>query len=263
MSLIRFDSTSLRGPSAQLWAGIVDWVSGSLATALGQRDFEDFAPFLGPVLSGSVGREAGTQISSLAGSADVSLNDTRFGSISVAEAAGANEAVGLARDIEYDIQNSDLTVIEARVDVNSDADTPQTFVGFCAEANPDDVFASGVIASGGTEAVIGILWNGDETFDIVACDNANSGLLTVLKNDIGVTVVRTDGFVKIGLRIEKVTSTTYRLVPSINGSIARAGIVNVLATLLPEAAMRPTVALTVVANTAPDFDLDYIYTADK
>ncbi len=263
MSLIRFDGTE-RGPTAQLWAGIVDWVRGSLATSLGQRDFEDFAPFLGPVLSGAVGREAGTQIASLAGSADVSLNDARFGSISVAEAAGTDEAVGLARDIEYDIQASDFTVIEVRVDVNSDANTPQLFVGFCAEADPDDVFASGVIASGGSEDVIGILWNGDETFDIVACDAGNSGLLTVIKNDIAApAVARTEGFIKIGLRIEKVTGTLFRVVPSINGVIARSGITKVASTVLPEGKMRPTVALTCAASTAPDFDLDYIYTADK
>lgn len=264
MSLIRFDSTSLRGPSAQLWAGIVDWVSGSLASELGQRDFHDFTPFLGPILSGAVGQESGTQVSSLAGSADVSKNTTRFGGVSFAEAAGTDESIGVAREVWYDLQAVDLTVYEARVDVNPDANTPQTFFGFCAEANPDDVFASGVIASGGSEAVIGILWNNDETFDIVACDDANSGLLTVLKNDIGApATARTDGFVKIGLRIEKVTATTYRLVPSINGKIIRSGITNVLATLLPEAAMRPIVACTVAATTAPDIDIDYIYTADK
>ncbi len=264
MSLIRFDSTTDRGPTAQLWAGLVDWVSGSLSTYLGQRDFQDFTPFLGPILSGAVGQESGTQVASLAGSADVSKNTTRFGGVSFAEAAGTDECVGVAREVWYDIQVSDLTVIEVRVDVNPNANTPQTFVGFCAEANPDDVFASGVIASGGSEAVIGILWNGDETFDIVACDDGNSGLLTVIKNDIGApATARTDGFVKIGLRIEKVTATLYRLVPSINGSIVRSGITKVASTVMPEAAMRPTVACTVAATTAPDIDIDYIYSADK
>ncbi len=262
MSLIRFDSTTDRGPTAQLWAGLVDWVSGSLATNLGQRDFEDFAPFLGPVIT-SDGREAGTHITALDTNPTSAHEGDRFGVVSVTCSAGTDEAVGLARDIFYDIGARDLTVIEARVNIVADANEVISCVGFTDQADPDDVFALGVINSAGTEDFIGIVWNDDETFDIVGVD---AGTLTVFKNDIGnVAIDRSDGFAKIGLRIEKVTSTTHRLVPSINGTIVRSGIVNVLSSLLPLAGvdMRPVVANHVDTATQPDFDLDYIYSADK
>jgi len=261
--LLRFDGDDVRGPSAQLWNGVVDWVRGSLATALGQRDFEDFAPFLGfTELSASDGAaaNAGTQVTSNTASPTVVLQTDRFGIINLTEAAGANETLGLAREIYYDLQNSPVTIIEARLEQLADADSPQMFVGFSDQANPDDVFAAGVINSGNNEDAIGLLWNADETIDIVAVDD---GTLTVLKNDIGVTVLRTDGAVRLGLKIEKITSATYRMTPCVNGVVALSGRVNVAATLLPEVPMRPVVATTVAATTAPSFDLDYIFTADK
>lgn len=249
MSLVRFDSTSDRGPSAQLWAGIVDWVRGSLATALGQRDFADFAPDDGlNDVDGSSGA---------AGAIDTAQ---RFGVFAVTASAGSNAQTGIARPIWYTLQDSPVLVIESRVDQNADADSPQLFVGFSDQANFDDVFASGVVNSGNNEDALGLLWNADETIDIVAVDD---GTLTVLKDNIGVTLERTDGFARLGLRAEKITSSTYRLVPSVNGSIARAGIVNVAATSLPENPMRPGVAQTVDTTTPPDFDVDYIYSADK
>ena len=262
MSLIRFDSTTDRGPTAQLWAGLVDWVSGSLATNLGQRDFEDFAPFLGPVIT-SDGREAGTHVTATDTNPTTTHETDRFGVIGATTAAGADECVAIARDIFYDIGARDLTVIEARIQAVSDADEVISCVGFTDQSTPSLVFAAGVINSAGTEDFIGIVWNDDETFDIVS---VAAGTLTVHKNDIGnPDIDRSDGFAKVGLRIEKVTSTTHRLVPSINGVIARAGIVNVLSTLLPASgvAMRPVVALTVDATTTTDVEADYIYTADK
>jgi hypothetical protein len=263
MSLIRFDDTT-RGPSAALWQGVVDWVRGSLATTLGQRDFEDFAPFLG-CAEVSAGADptanGGTQVTSLAGDPTVTLQTDRFGVINLTEAAAADESVGLAREIFYDIQGSPLTVIEARIDNHADANDPQVFVGFSNKTDPDEVFASGALNEASNAELIGLLWNVDETIDIVAIDDG--GTVAVLKDDIGISVERTDGMVKLGLRIEKVTSTTYRLTPCVNGAIARSGAVNVLATLLPEDPMRPVAVTTVDDTTAPNLDVDWIYTADK
>lgn len=263
MSLIRFDGDDVRGPTAQLWHGVVDWVRGSNATALGQRDFEDFQPFLGyeetsPGTNGLA--NGGTQITSLAETPTVTVQTDRYGVINMTEGAAANEAVGLAREIYYDLQNADIVVVEARIDQNADANSPQVFLGFFDGTNPDDVFATSAIATGSNQDAIGLLWNADETIDIVAVDD---GTKTVLKDNIGVTLERTDAFSKLGLRIEKQTDSLYRLVPCVNSTIARSGIVTVAATSLPENPMRPNITTTVNDTTAPSLDVDWIFTADK
>lgn len=256
--LIRFDSDDERGPSASLWHGLVDFVRGSLATALGQRDFEDFAPFKGAdVAEAPTTLNTDTVVSGTTGVAATHETD-RFGRVKITATAGTNAQVGLARRVHYDLQASPLTIVEGRIEQNADANSPIAFVGLSSQANPDDVFAAGVVNANGD--AIGLRWNADETIDIVAVD---AGTLTVLKDDIGVTVERTSGAVLLGLRIEKVTSTTFRLIPCVNGAIARSGAVNKAATLLPEGAMRPVAATTVAATTAPSMDVDYLYTADK
>jgi len=264
MSLIRFDGDSVRGPSPSIWAGIIDWVRGSLATAIGTSDFEDFAPFLGASETSTTTDPlptGGTQITSLAATPTVSILTTeRGGVIRVTEGAAADECVGVAREIYYTLGDSPILAVGARIDQNADANDPQAFVGFSDVANPDDVFASGVIAASSNQDTIGLRWNVDETIDIVAVDD---GTLTVLKDDIGVTLERTDGFARLELRVEKVTTAVYRLVPAVNGIVARSGIVNVLATLLPENPMRPVVASTVDDTTAPSLDLDWIYSGEK
>lgn len=250
MALLRFDSTSDRGPSAQIWAGVVDWVRGSLATALGQRDFEDFAPF----------NADSTDVAGSAGVAGALDTTQRFGVLSVTANAGTDARAAAAREIWYTLQDSPILVFETRIDQNADADDPQVFAGFFDGADFDDVFADGAIADSGNQDAIGLLWNADETIDIVAVDD---GTLTVIKDNIGVTVERTDGYVKLGLRIERPTTTTVRLVPCVNGVIARSGITVVASTVVPENPMRPGVATTVAATTAPDVDVDFIYSADK
>lgn len=259
MSLVRFDGDDVRGPTAQLWHGVVDWVRGSLATALGQRDFEDYAPYRGvDVEGGDAEINSCTQVSGTSGIA-AAFQEDRFGVVNIAASAGADAAAGLARRVFYDIEATPVTVVEARIDQNADANSPQAFVGLSDVANPDDVFGSGVIAASGNS--IGLRWNVDETIDIVA---VVGGTLTVLKDDIGLDLVRTDGFGKLGLRIEKVTTSLYRLVPSVNGVIARSGIVNVANTAVPEGeGLRPVIATTVDTTTAVSLDVDYIYSADK
>jgi hypothetical protein len=264
MSLIRFENGNERGPSAALWQGLVDWVRGSLAATLGQRDYEDFTPFLGFAevsnTDGAVGANGGMQVTAADDAPVVALQTDRFGVVNFSTAAGADETVALARELWYDLQSSPLVVIETRVEQIADADEPQLFVGFFDGADPDDVFAAGVIASTGGQDAIGLLWNINETIDIVAVDN---GTLTVLKDDIGVTLLRSDGPANLGLRIERMNSTTYRLTPCVNGAIARAGAVTVAATLLPENPMRPVVADTVDATTDPEMEVDWIFSADK
>jgi len=248
--LIRFDGSSVRGPSAQLWTGIVDWVRGSLASALGQSDFEDFAPH-NPDTS---------DVDGTTGVAATIVTTERFGVLNLAATAGTNAQVGLARQLHYTVGDSPAMAVEARVRQNADANSPQAFVGLSDVANADDVYAAGAIAAGSNQDTLGLRWNADETIDIVAVVD---GTLSVLRDDIGVTVERTSGFAKLGLRVEKVTSTQFRLVPSVNGAIARAGITVVASTALPANPMRPVVATTVAATTAPSLDADYVFTAEK
>lgn len=258
--LVRFDGDDIRGPSANIWHGVVDFVRGSLASALGQHDFEDFAPYTGPRGAGAEGDQGGTQVSALGEDPDVTLTTDRYGIVNFTEGAAANECVAFARNIWYDLQASPVTCIGARVEIVADADSPIGFVGFSDQADPDDVFAAAVINSGNNEDAIGFRINADETIDLVAVDD---GTLTVLKDDIGVTWARTDGLTRFELRIEKQTSTIYRLTPCIDGVVARAGIVNVAATSLPENPMRPVVALTVSATTDPEFECDWIFSAQR
>ena len=258
--LIRFDSSDIRGPSPNIWYGVVDWVRGSLASALGQSDFEDFAPYTGPRGAGAEGDQGGTQVSALGEDPDVTLETDRYGVVKFKEGNASNECVAFARNIYYDLQASPVTVIGARVEAIADANSPIMFIGLSNQADPDDVFAAAVLNQSNNEEAIGFRWNADETIDLVAVDD---GTLNVLKDDIGVSVERTDGQTRFELRIEKQTATTYRLTPAINGAVARAGVVNVLATLLPEDPMRPVVAMTVSATTDPEFECDWIFSAQR
>jgi len=248
MSLIRFESSDVRGPTAQLWRGIVDWVRGSLATALGQRDFEDYAP-------DNSGFET---VTSTTGSPTRALqSDGEFGVVNYTEAAGSNECVTVVRHIWFDLDNSPITVVEARVEQIADDDDPIAFVGLF---DGTLAFASGTLDGGSNEDSVGLRWNSDETIDIVAVVD---GTLSVLKDDIGISVERTDGLTTLGLRIEKMTASQFRLTPAVNGTIIRAGAVNVASSALPSNPMRPCVAQTVTATTAPSFDVDFIYAGSK
>jgi hypothetical protein len=228
-----------------------------------QLDFEDFAPFLG-ASEARTGTDplptGGTQITSSTGSPTVSLNSERFGVINITEAAGTDETVGLAREIVYDLQDADIVCFECRVEQLADADDPRVFMGFHDCAAPDDVWGDDVLASGSNEDAIGLRWNEDETIDIVAIDD---GTLTVLKDDIGVTVERTDGITRFGFRVEKMTATQYRITPFVNGAVAIDGRINVASTSLPENKMRPVISSSVEANTAPSIDIDWIASGDK
>lgn len=250
MSLIRFDGSSIRGPSAQLWAGIVDWPSGSVKSAVKQSDFEDFAPY----------NPDTTDVDGSAGAAAAIDTTQQNGILSLTANAGTNAQIGGGRQIWYTRGDERILCIEARVDQNADANSPQLFVGFFDGANFDDVWASGVIASGSNQDALGLRWNADETIDIVAVDD---GTLTVLKDNIGVTLERTDGYAKLGLRCEKITTSTSRLTPVVNGTVYNAGAVNVANTSLPDNPMRPGVATTVAATTPPDIDWDWILSAEK
>lgn len=244
--LIRFDSSDDRSPSASLWQGLVDWIRGSLATALGHRDFDDYVPYsAGPLVNAT-------------GCTMAQVTTTTDGEVNSTIAAGSNAQTGFARTSYFDLQGSPVTVFEQRVKSVADANSPQTFVGLHSATDADDVFNAGAIKTTGDG--IGLLWNADETIDIVAIDG---GTVTVCKNDIGVSLDRGLGYAKLGLRIEKVNSAVYRLTPCVNGSIARAGCVNVAATVLPEGKMRPVVAQTVSATTDPSVSVDWQFTADK
>ena len=215
-SLLRFAGSTERGPSGALWGGIVDWVSGSMVTDLGARDFDDFAPY-------------------------------NAGNETIAGTAGAAATLVAERDGVIGVVN-----------LLADADSPQMFIGLFDGA-VTAVFSAGALAVSSNQDMLGLRWNADETIDIVA--NVD-GTLTVLKDDIGVTVERTSGFNEMGLRVENHGGESYRLTPVINGQ--RRNGVTVDDSAIPESvAMKFTLSSTVAATTNVNFEVDWIYTNDK
>lgn len=250
-SFPNFDTTGKRGLTWALWRDLVE-ATGSSKASLGQDAFIDFQPYLGS--------DVGIAVSSDGSSPTTTLQTDRFGVINITESAGANECVGIAVQQWFDVQNTDVLVIGARIEQNADANTPLVFVGWHDGTNPDDVFSSGAIANGSNEDTLGLRWNNDETIDIVSVDD---GTLTVLKDDIGATVERDSGVNIFELRVEWVSSTQVRLTPAVNNTVYHGGAVTVASTSIPENPMKPTVAGTVASVTAPSLDIDYIRSADK
>lgn len=253
MTLIRFDSTSDRGPSAALWKDLVDWVKGSLSTDLGNRDFDDFAPYNSgnEVVAGTAGAAASL----------VNSRDGVVGVVNLTATAGANAEAGAVRNVVTQLNKVNMAVFEARLVRNDSADAQFTAIGLTDQAG-GGILASNALATGGSEDFIGYRWNEDGTIDLVAIV---AGTLTELVDTVA-TIVNgsATGYSKIGLRIEKITSTSYRLMPSINGVALRAKAKNVANTALPETVtLKPAVAIGTDATTAPSLDRDWFMFADK
>lgn len=230
----------------------MDWIRGSLATPLGDHDWDDYQPFN----AGADGATYGVQtVSCTSGTPVVALQTDAGGVINLTHAAGANEAIGVVRNIYYDLQTRPVTCIGARFEQNADADSPIAFVGLTDQAG-SAVLTAGVVYSASNQDTIGLLWNADETIDIVSCVD---GTLAVLKNDIGISVERDSGPVRFELRIEVITPTLTRLTPVINGVTQRQGAVSVVtATYIPANPVKPCVATTVAETTPPSIDIDWI-----
>jgi len=244
--LLKFDGTATRGPSASLCAGTVDWPKGSAQAQVSQADFDDHVPYHAALYTTDPG------------TSEVTLETTRFGVIDVFEAAGSNETAGVQRLNSYILSAVPLTIFGARVKQVADADSPQMFIGLFDGA-VTAVFSAGALAVSSNQDMLGLRWNADETIDIVA--NVD-GTLTVLKDDIGVTVERTSGFNEMGLRVENHGGESYRLTPVINGQ--RRNGVTVDDSAIPESvAMKFTLSSTVAATTNVNFEVDWIYTNDK
>lgn len=244
MALIRFDNAAGRGPSGQLWIGAVDWAKGVNTLDLGSGYLEDHTPFKGD----AVGRTS-------TGDGAVLQSDSRHGVVNYDEAQGADEVVGFQIEQYVDLDATDfkLFCMETRIKSNDDNDTTETFVGL------SDVTIGSFWGADNTPdgSSIGVLWDGDETFDLVSI--ASNDTITTLKAAFA-TVARTVGFVKIGLRIENLDGTNYRVtgtVTSGSGTSAKTETGAATTSTIPGAAMKPVVLHTNDNEAAPDFEEDW------
>lgn len=251
--LIRFDGSSIRGPSASLFHGLVDWVRGSLAAALGNGDWDDFSP-----------HNAGNETIAGTTGAAASLNNDRdgvVGEVNLTADAGANAEAAAIRNVVTQLNKITVCAFEVRAVRNDSADTQFTAIGLTDQTGAN-VLASNALAVGGGQDFVGIEWVDDGDMSIVAVVN---GTRTVLKADFAtVAMGSATGYTEVGMRIEKVTSATYRLTPCVNGVIIRSGAVSVDTASLPTTvALRPVVVIGTSANTAPSLDRDWTLFIDK
>ena len=252
-SLLRFAGSTERGPSGALWGGIVDWVSGSMVTDLGARDFDDFAPYNAgnETIAGTTGAAASL----------VSERDGVIGVVNLTADAGANAEVGAVRNLWTDLDViTQFAVMEWRLRRNDSADAQFTAMGLTDQVG-SAVIASNALAISSNQDFLGYRWNNDGTIDMVA---VVAGTLTELVDTVA-TVVNgsATGYTKIGLKIQRTTSLTYRLTPCINGVIIRAKATNVASTAIPLVLMRPAIVAGTDATTAPSLDRDWFFYADK
>lgn len=250
MSLIRFHNAEGRGPSGELWAGVVDWTKGINTLDAGSGYLEDYTPFKGD--------DVGTTST---GDGAVLQSDARHGVVNYDEAQGADEVVGFQVEqyVDLDADDFKLFCMEARVKSNDDNDTTETFIGL------SDVTIGSFWGSDNTPdgSSIGVLWDGDETFDLVSI--ASNDTITTLKAAFA-TVARTVGFVKIGVKIENLDGTNYRVtgtVSSGSGTSATTQKGAATTSTIPGAAMKPVVLHTNDNEAAPDMEVDWYAYVDK
>lgn len=249
-TLLRFDGDNTgRGVSGGLWTPVADWPAGATPGMYhGTLNVEDFVPYRGS--------DVGI---TLAGSDTPTLTELaeRHGVVRMAGAAAADSEVGVVVNQYVDLSENRPAVVEARVEQNADANSPQMVVGF-SDRTGDTVFASGAVASGTGVDTLALRWNADETIDLVSV--VDGGDLNVLRTGIA-TVERTSGFVKLGLRVVKETSSQYSVYCSVNGAVTK--VHGLTTSQIPQNPMKPIVATTVDTTTAPSVDCDWIATFDK
>lgn len=241
MTLLRFSGVSDRGPSGKLWQGLVDWTKGTLAVSNGVVDVDDFWPYNAGnfTLSGDSGSAA-------------TVTAVPFGVLSITATQAADAVSGYQRNSYVDLTSIREVCIETSLDPTDDNDTTQTFVGFTDEAL-DGFFGSDNTPDG---SAIGVRWNGDETFDLIAIDA--SDVITVLA-DAFATVARTAGNCLIGCRIKRTSATNYQVIGSVNGATVK---VNTTSSVVPQVAMLPSVIHTNDNEAAPLFTNDWVAVID-
>lgn len=237
-TLIRIAGADGRGPSASLWSNLVDWVKGTLATQVGAAYFTDHVPYN----AGDITAAAGTTVSAQA---------VRFGVVRHTIATTADGVSGFQLNNYVDLNATGFKecCFEADVNAINDNATIQAFVGFTDEA------LLGFFGNDNTPdgSAIGLLWNGDETVDLIAISAADA--ITVLKHELATGVERTAGPHSFGIRIRKETPTSYSVFGSVNGVVTRVGVAS---TVIPGEPMLPTVALTDDNTAAVTFDNDWV-----
>ena len=253
MSLIRFDTEDDRGPSGALLQGLVDWVKGSLQAGLGNTDFDDHAPLNtgNYLLDGTTGFALTLQ----------SVREGVKGVARLGATAGSNACAVAIRNTVTELDQVSVAVLEARYKETTGDDAVQLFLGLTDQVTDGGVFASSALKVGANEDHFGFLRNIDGTVDVVSVVDGAAAVV-LIADVIGAGL--TPAWTKLGLRIERMTTTVYRLTPYVDGVAQRSKAVNVASTAIPLVAMRPVVAVNHTDNAAtPALDIDFTLFIDK
>lgn len=252
MSLIRFNSTPDRGPSGELWLGIVDWTKGSESLDLFASRIEDFFPYLGDAVGIALSGDSG----SAATAQSVQFGVVEFTATQAADAV-AGYQVQLSTDLDADTFRR--FGMEVRFKVVDDNSTTQTFIGLTDEAL-DGFFGTDNTPDGSS---LGLRWNSDETVDLVSISSSDT--ITVLIDTIA-TVERTVGWVKFGFTVEKQNDTEFLLIANLSrteSGTLKTTTKRATTTTIPGAAMKPSVIHTNDNQAAPKIQVDWDIVYDK
>lgn len=251
MSLLRFPNAAGRGPTGALWSGIADWAKGINALDQGSGRVDDFTPYLGDDVGITIDGDAGAV-----------QTDEPHGVVLYTEGTtGADECAGFLVNqyVDLDRTGFKLFCMEARLKSNDDNDTTQTFVGL-SDVTIGSFFGTDNTPDGSS---IGIRWNGDETLDLVSISSTD--VITVLKDSFA-TVPRTDGFVKIGVKIENLDGTNYLVTATITNDEqddAATVVATATTSTIPGEVMRPYVIHTNDNEADPAMEVDWYAVYDK
>lgn len=245
-SPLRFEGNNDRGPTAELWAGVADWVNLPMGAADAAIIFEDFHPFLGTDVGIAIGADTGAALAD---------NGEPYGVLDSTADIAADAVAGYLINAWVDLDASTFTKagMEAKFNLVDDNASTQAFIGFTDEAI-DGFFGTDNTPDGSS---FGLRWNGDETVDLVSI--ASDDTITVVIDSIA-TVERTVGEVKMGFTIEAQGGGNYLCRAVIARTVSDTYTVTrkeATTSTVPGAAMKPAVIHTNDNEAAPNAEIDW------
>lgn len=236
-SLRLTQESNTRAPSTAVFSAAADWNNPSISPDTFVKDYTDYIdlPTGTAVSAGSTGHAVahGTEVT---------------GNIVSSADPGSNANVVVTRQANVHPRLNREIIHEAIVTLISDDDARQQFVGLSEAAA---VFASGDLH---TTVKLGFHVRTDGRVDFV------SGTDTILKQGVADLAASRNEPHKFGFRITRLDSTRSQLVLAVDGKFSHANVVTVLTSALPNSVLKPSVASTVDATTAPSSSIDGQYT---
>lgn len=253
MSLIRFGQSDGRGPTAELWQGVADWVKGTTDFQFGTQDFNDFSPYLGTDVGYAAAGTTGAAVSERA---------EANGVVRITADAGTNAEVGLVFNKVIILGDSDILVMETKFLQTAGAASDHILAYGLTDQTGGAILASNALAVSSNQDFIGLRWNTDTSdggeIDLVLIED---GSATVLYDNVFAEDIDRGTSMKLGLRFQKIESGKFRILASKDGVISRAAITVVEGAAvnnLLAATLKPAIAIGAGANTtAPIADIDW------